>query len=103
VREKKPRRFALQDGGEGLIPDLQIDVRRRSRRHSVGNSLDAHAGRIANKRDAFCLVEITDVMRCMARCIDDFELARAERKCFAAFEDAQILRWNGKSFSEQLL
>jgi len=30
-------------------------------------------------------------------------LARAERKCFFAFEDAQILRRNGKNFAEQLL
>ncbi len=39
----------------------------------------------------------------MARCIDDFEFARAERKCFAAFEDAQILLRNGKNFAEQSL
>ncbi len=39
----------------------------------------------------------------MPRCIDDFEFARAERKCFAAFEDAQILRRNGKSFAEEAL
>ena len=42
-------------------------------------------------------------MRGMARRVNDFDFARAERKHFAAFEDAQILRWNGKTLSEQPL
>src|SRR6266851_3642148 len=68
-----------------------------------GNSFDAHSRRVANKSDAFRLVEIADVVRGVARCVDNLDLPRAERECFTAFEDAQILRRNGKSFSEQAL
>src|SRR5260370_20892777 len=66
VREKEPRRFALQDGGEGSIPDPQIDVRRRSSGHDEGISLDAHSRRVANKSDAFRLFAIADVVRGVA-------------------------------------
>ena len=62
VCQKKPRRLALQDRGKGSIPDPKIDVRRRSRRHGKGISLDAHAGRIAHEGDSFRPVEVTDVV-----------------------------------------
>ena len=39
----------------------------------------------------------------MAGSVDDLYLPRPQRKRFATFEDAQILRWNGKSFTEESL
>ena len=75
VREKEPRRFALKDGGEGSVPDAEINVRRRSGGHDEGISLDAHARRIADKGDAFGLVEVTDVVRGMAGSVDHLDFA----------------------------
>jgi hypothetical protein len=49
------------------------------------------------------MIEVADVMRGMARRVNDFEFARAERECFAALEDAQVFRRNGKRFAEQAL
>ena len=74
VCQKKPRRLALQDRGKGSIPDPKIDVRRRSRRHGKGISLDAYAGSITNERDVFHLVEIADVVRRVPWRVDDLHL-----------------------------
>ena len=41
------------------------------------------------------------MVRSVARCVDDFEFARAKRERFAAFEDAQVFGRNGKSFAEE--
>ena len=39
----------------------------------------------------------------MAGRVDDLHLPRTERERFAAFDNVQILRWNGKSLSEKSL
>jgi len=103
VREEEPRWLALQDGGEGSVPDAEIDVRRRSSGHDEGISLDAHARRIADEGNAFRLVEVADVVRGVPGRVDDLELAQAESEIFSSLEDAQIFRRNGKSFAEQEL
>src|SRR5260370_8218217 len=59
VREKEPRRFALQDGGEGSIPDPQIDVWRRSGGAAEGGSLPAPPPRLARGGPALPLVQTT--------------------------------------------
>src|SRR5260370_31552902 len=103
VREKEARGFTLEDCGEGSIPDPEIDVGRWSGGHDEGIPLDAHSRGIANEGDVFRLIEVADVVRGMARRVDDFDSPRAEREGFTALEDAQILPRNGKSFTEQAL
>src|SRR5205807_6004763 len=53
--------------------------------------------------NSFGLVEVADVVRSVARCVDDLDLSRAELEIFTALQDAQILRRNGKCFAEQAL
>ncbi len=43
------------------------------------------------------------MVRGVARCVDDFEFARAEREIFSALQDAQIFRRNGQNFAEKKL
>src|SRR2546423_9617153 len=52
VREKEPRRFALEDGGEGSVPDAEINVRRRSAGPSKGKSPAWTARPTAHQYDA---------------------------------------------------
>jgi len=65
-------------------------------------SFDVHARRIATKA-TLRLIEITDVDAMHGPVYGRLRVCASERKCFFAFEDAQILRRNGKNFAEQLL
>src|SRR6266850_1917767 len=103
VREKEARGFAFQDRGERILPNLQINVRWRSSGHHVGMALDAHPGGVAHKGDTLVVLEVADVMRSVARRVDHFEFAGAERERFAPFEDAKIFRRHGKSLAKKLL
>src|SRR6266446_10276218 len=90
VREKEARGFAFQDRGERILPNLQINVRWRSSGHHVGMALNAHTSGVAHKGDTLVVIEVADVMRSVARRINDFKFARAERERFASFEDAKV-------------
>jgi hypothetical protein len=101
VREKKARGAAIEDGVEGLIPDGEVDVRRWSGGHDVWAVGDADAGGVSGESHAFLRIEIGDVMRGVAGRVEDFEISRAERKGFAAFEDLDILFGDRESFAEE--
>src|ERR1700730_11084183 len=103
VCEKQPGRRAFQDGCERSIPDDQIDVRRRSRGHHVGVTLDTNAGGVTNEGDAFLVVEIAHMVRRVARSVDNFKLARAERQRLAAFKDAEILGGDREGLTKEML
>src|SRR6266404_3354529 len=83
VREKEARRLAFQDRGERVLPNLEINVRWRGSGHHVGMALDAYTGGVAHECNALVVIEVADVMRSVARRIDDFEFTRAERERFA--------------------
>src|SRR5690348_6415885 len=91
MRQEHALRFAFQNGGEGAVPDLQVDVRRRSGGHRVGVSLDFYACSVAYECHSFGILEIADVMRSVPGRVGDFDFARAERNGLSAFEDAKIL------------
>src|SRR5579883_1377620 len=63
MRKKQALRLARQNFGQGFVPEMQIDVRRRSGRQDVRTSVNAHSGRIADVSDAFPDVKVADVMR----------------------------------------
>src|SRR2546423_10827750 len=63
VREKEPRRFALKDGGEGSVPDAEINVRRRSGGDDGGNSPHAPAPPTSRQRGPPRLFWRTDAGR----------------------------------------
>jgi hypothetical protein len=100
VREKEPRRFALEYRRERRIPDFEIDIRRRRRGHFVRMAFDAHARGIADESYSFLMVEIADVMRSVPGSVHNFQFARSKQERLAPFENAQILRGNRKHLTE---
>ena len=77
VREKKARGAEIEDGVEGLIPDGEIDIRRRSGGHDVGAVGDADAGGVSGERNAFLGIEVGDVVARVAGSVEDFEFSLA--------------------------
>ncbi len=101
VREVEPRGLALENGREGSVPEFEVHVRWRSGGHNEGIAFDAYARGIADECYVFRLVEVADVMRSMAGCVDDFEFARAERKGLATFEDPETFLWDGEVIAKK--
>ncbi len=79
VREEKARRPPGENGGEGLVPDREIDVGRRRGGKNVRAIVDADSGGIADEGYACFVVEIAYVVRCVAGGVDDVEFATAKR------------------------
>jgi hypothetical protein len=101
VGEEKARGAEIEDGVEGLIPDGEIDVWRRSGGHDVGAVGDADSGGISGEGNAFLRVEISDVVARVAGSVEHFEFSLGERNGFAAFEDVDILFGDRESFAEE--
>ena len=78
------------DGFERGVPELQLNIRRRSGRKNEWMSFNADAGGVADERDAFGRVKVSDMMRRMSRRIEHLQFARAERNSLAALEHVEI-------------
>jgi len=102
VRQKQTLWLALQNPGEGGIPERQVDIRWRRGRHHVRVPFDAYPRRVAHEGDALEVLEIADVVRGVAGRVSHLDFARAERNRLATFEDSQIRFRHGQRFTEQL-
>ena len=98
--DEKFRRLAIEDGREGLLPHVEINIRRRSRRHDVRAVRDADSGGISGERNAFSLIKIGDVVRGVARSINNLEFSRAHHQRFCAIQDLNILLGDRKGLAE---
>ena len=75
--DEKFRRMTIQDRGEGLLPYRKINVRRRCCRHDVWAVRDANPSGIPGERHAVSLIKIGDVVRSVARSINNVKFPRA--------------------------
>src|SRR3984957_17488331 len=98
--DEKFRRMTVQDGSEGLFPCRKINVRRRCCRHDVWAVGYANPGSIPGERHAVSLVKKRDVMRSVARSINNLKFPRAHRNSFRAVEGLNILLRDRKCFAE---
>src|SRR5215831_5500156 len=101
MRQKQAARMKLRDGVEGGHPEFQGYVWRRSGRQDEAVAFDADARSVPYKGHAIGGIEIGDVVRGMARSVEDAQLARAQRECFSPFKDAQIGPGHGEEVAEQ--
>src|SRR6266852_5806660 len=67
VREKQPRRPPRENGRERILPNLEINVRRRRGRQDVRAIVDANAGGVSHEGDTCCRIKVADMMRSMTR------------------------------------
>jgi len=64
---------------------------------------DANAGGVTNKGDTFGGIEVRDVMRSVARGVQDTQFPRAKRQSFAAMNDVQVILRDRKKITEESL
>jgi hypothetical protein len=103
VRQEQLPRLKLPDGIERSVPQLQLNIRRRSGGKNERMAFDADAGGVANERDAFCGVKVGDMMRRVAGRIVHLQFPGAERKGLASLEHVQIFLGHGQKVAEQTL
>ena len=101
VRKEEALGFARENFREGFIPHREIDIGRRRGGKNVGAVVDADSGGVSDEGDAIELIEVADVMRSMARRVNNFDFARAEFESFASGEDTEILLRDGEHCSEE--
>lgn len=89
------------DGFERGVPELQLNIRRRSGRKNEWMSFNANAGSVADERDAFGRVKVSDMMRRVSRRIEHPQFARAARNSLAAFEHVEIFLGYRQKVAEQ--
>src|SRR5262249_8600048 len=99
VGEKKSRGLATQDGSEGLVPDFQIDVGRRSGRQNEGPVVDMDAPGVADESDAVGIIKIADMVAGVTRGVFDVDVVRAQWNRFAPFENAKVFFGYGKKLA----
>jgi hypothetical protein len=101
VCEEQLPRLKFSDGFERGVPELQLNIRRRSGRKNEWMSFNADAGGVADERDAFGRVKVSDMMRRVSRRIEHLQFARAERKSLAALEHVEIFLGYRQKVAEQ--
>src|SRR5215472_13033361 len=75
MRQEQTLWLALQNPGEGGIPERQVDIRRGRGRHHVRVPFDAYPRRVAHEGDALDVLEIADVVRGVARRVGHLDFA----------------------------
>src|ERR1700730_8159769 len=98
--DEKFRWLAFEDRRKGLLPHCEINIRRRGRRHDVWAVRDANPSGIPCERDALSLIKIGDMVRGVARSVNDIELSRAHGNGFCTFQDVNVLLGDRKGFAE---
>lgn len=101
VCEKKFFRTTIQDGVEGIIPEREVDIGRRSCGHDVRSVFDANSGGVSGKGDACARIEKRNVVRSVAGSVKDVEFLLTDGQSFSAVEDTNILRGDGERFTEE--
>src|ERR1700675_677045 len=98
--DEKSRRPAIENRGEGLFPHRKINVRRRSCGHDVRAVGDANPRSVPRECDTVLLIKIRDMVRRVARSINNIKFSRAHEKSFSAFENLNILFGYRMCFAE---
>src|SRR5580700_6824375 len=100
VCDEESSGLTIEDVGERLLPHRKINIRGRSRGHDVWPVGDADSGGIAGERHALSLLKIGEVVRGVARSINNVDLSRAHGKSFSAVEGLNILLPDRQCFAE---
>jgi len=105
-REVGEKQFVGMKAGNEIergIPRFDGNVGRWSDGKNEGMTVDGDAGGIADKRDGVVRIEIADVVRSVARSVEDTELASTEPDGFAALEDLKVVNGDGQKYTELAL
>lgn len=98
VREQERRGRPRENAFDTPLPELQIDVwRRRGRQHEP--TIDAHAGRVADKRDATRWVVVAHMVRGVPGRVRHVERASAGLDPLSTAERDQVLSRHGGHLS----
>src|ERR1700676_5755442 len=84
VCDEKFRRSTIEDRGERLLPYYKINIRWRCCRHNIRAIRDADSGGVACECHAILLIKIRDMVRRVARSINNIKFSRAHGKSFSA-------------------
>ena len=96
VSQEKRVGIPRQDAVGAHPPGLEIDVRRRRRRHDVRPVAAPDAGRVADKRHAARAIEVSHVVRRVPRRLRHLELAPAGRQPLVAVQRRDACRRHGQ-------
>lgn len=88
---------------ERSVPEFEVDVGRRSSRQEIGFALDADAGSVTDESDAGGGVPVSNVMRSVARRIENVEIDGAEADFLATSEPDEIALGHGQAIAVKRL
>ncbi len=103
VGQKKAACLELRNCIQRGVPELDLNIWRRSGRKHKGMSFDAEAGGVADKCDGASGIKISDMVRGVAGCVENAKLARTTRNGFSAMKHMQVFGGYRKKGTEEAI